>query len=250
MANTRSNARPLGGSVISQQVATQLLQDLKTGCYATEARLPAEIELADRLNVSRTVIRDALSELEREGYVERVRGIGTVINRIIVNLEARLDQKFEYNEMIKDAGHTPNADNVSIHLEIADSHLAEKLNITVGDSVLVVEKRVLADDQPVIWSSDFLPASFFPPVMLERLDFSRPIYDLLDESNNLSIYSTAAKLCAVKGDESIRNTLMLPEHEALLLLEELHFSRLAEPVLYSLTYYTQFFEFTMFRKKI
>ena len=50
--------------------------------------------------MSRTVVRDALSELEREGYIERVRGIGTVINRNVVTLRRRMDQKFEFNLIV------------------------------------------------------------------------------------------------------------------------------------------------------
>ena len=59
----------LGGALISSQVVEKLLEEMRTGCYAQGARLPAEIELAAHLQVSRTVVRDALSEMEREGFV-------------------------------------------------------------------------------------------------------------------------------------------------------------------------------------
>ena len=68
----------LGGAVISDRVVASLLEELTNGRYAQADRLPAEVDLATELGVSRTVIRDALSEMERAGYVERVRGIGTV----------------------------------------------------------------------------------------------------------------------------------------------------------------------------
>ena len=63
----------LGGKIISDRVVAQLLQEMRTGRWAGADRLPAELDLADELGVSRTVIRDALSTLERAGYVERVR---------------------------------------------------------------------------------------------------------------------------------------------------------------------------------
>ena len=67
----------LGGELRSHQAARRLLEELRRGRYADAAQLPSELELADVLGVSRTVVRDALSDLERDGYVERVRGIGT-----------------------------------------------------------------------------------------------------------------------------------------------------------------------------
>ena len=52
----------LGGAVISDRVVASLLEELTNGRYAQADRLPAEVDLATELGVSRTVIRDALSE--------------------------------------------------------------------------------------------------------------------------------------------------------------------------------------------
>ena len=89
--SSSSSSIRLGGAVISDRIVAALLEELRTGCYADADRLPAEVDLAAQLGVSRTVIRDALSEMERAGYIERVRGIGTVVNRTVLNLRSRLD---------------------------------------------------------------------------------------------------------------------------------------------------------------
>ncbi len=240
----------LGGAVLSQLIAADILKQLRTGRYISNTRLPAEVELAAELKVSRTVIRDALAQLEREGYVERVRGIGTVVNRAVVGLTDRLDQKFEFNAMIRRAGFTPHADCVSLQRKFADSHLASRLGIEPGQPVLMIHKRILADDQPVIWSVDYLSASLFPPAEIDHIDFSRPIFDLLDETCGASINSTVSHVSAVIGDQGIRERLAIRDCEALLLLEEVGFSKLTNPVLYSLTYYTPFFDFSILRKKV
>ena len=86
----------LGGELRSHQAARRLLEELRRGHYADAAQLPSELELADVLGVSRTVVRDALSDLERDGYLERVRGIGTLVNRDVVQLKNRMDQKLEF----------------------------------------------------------------------------------------------------------------------------------------------------------
>ena len=83
----------LGGELRSQHAAARLLEELENGRYSGAAQLPSELELASDLGVSRTVVRDALSELERDGYLERVRGIGTLVNRDVVQLKNRMDQK-------------------------------------------------------------------------------------------------------------------------------------------------------------
>ena len=110
MKDSSSSSIRLGGAVISDRIVSALLEELRTGRYADADRLPAEVDLAAQLSVSRTVIRDALSEMERAGYIERVRGIGTVVNRTVLNLRSRLDQKLEYYPLIRSFGSYPHAD--------------------------------------------------------------------------------------------------------------------------------------------
>ncbi len=57
----------LGGALISTRVAARLLQELTGGRYAHDDRLPPEVELAGALQVSRTVVRDALSRAGARG---------------------------------------------------------------------------------------------------------------------------------------------------------------------------------------
>ena len=117
----------LGGELRSQQASQRLLDELRGGRYAKATQLPSELELADVLGVSRTVVRDALSDLERDGYVERVRGIGTLVNRDVVQVENRMDQKLEFNRMIRAIGRVPHSDTLMVTKETATPELIKKL---------------------------------------------------------------------------------------------------------------------------
>ncbi len=155
--SSSSSSIRLGGAVISDRVVAALLEELRTGRYADADRLPAEVDLAAELGVSRTVIRDALSEMERAGYIERVRGIGTVVNRTVLSLRSRLDQKLEYYPLIRSFGSYPHADGIQIYPIRAGAELARDLAIAPGDEVICIKKRILADTTPVIYSIDYLP---------------------------------------------------------------------------------------------
>lgn len=240
----------LGGELRSQHTAARLLEELENGRYSGAAQLPSELELASDLGVSRTVVRDALSELERDGYLERVRGIGTLVNRDVVHLKNRMDQKLEFYKMIRAIGKEPRSDNLSVTREIASPALAEKLQLPTDalQTLVFVRRRVMADDTPVLFSTDILPLSLFDNKRLEGIDFSQPIFDIAARHCHTEVTETVAHLHAVSGPAGIRRQLALRPEQALLQLEEICYSRLCKPVLCCQTYYTDFFDFAMVRK--
>ena len=240
----------LGGELRSQHTAARLLEELENGRYSGTVQLPSELELASDLGVSRTVVRDALSELERDGYLERVRGIGTLVNRDVVQLKNRMDQKLEFYKMIRAIGKEPRSDNLSVTREIASPALAEKLQLPTDapQTLVFVRRRVMADDTPVLFSTDILPLSLFDNKRLEGIDFSQPIFDIAARHCHTEVTETVAHLHAVSGPAGIRRQLALRPEQALLQLEEICYSRLCKPVLCCQTYYTDFFDFAMVRK--
>ncbi len=245
----RDTGAPLGGAVLSSQLAQTLAEEIRSGSFAHAARLPAEVELAARMGVSRTVVRDALGELERAGFVERVRGIGTVIHRNVVHLPNRLDQKVEFLSMIAAAGHTPHTDHVRVDILPADEPLARLLEIEPGAQTVRVYKRVLADAKPVIFCIDYFPLSIFRGTSPLLLDMTEPVFDMLKRECGQVVTSTTTRVQAAYGDPAMRRLMELSSGEALLLLDEVSYTRLCLPVMRSLGYYTNFFDFSILRKK-
>ncbi|RLM20566.1 transcriptional regulator ExuR [Brenneria alni] len=59
-----------------RQLAAELKQRIESGVYQVGEKLPAERYIAEEMNVSRTVVREAIIMLEVEGYVEVRKGSG------------------------------------------------------------------------------------------------------------------------------------------------------------------------------
>ncbi len=62
------------------QLKTQLLEEILSGVYGTDERLPTEHELCAQYDVSRTPVTRALSELAAEGVIIRHRRRGSFVN--------------------------------------------------------------------------------------------------------------------------------------------------------------------------
>lgn len=248
--SSRTPSSRLGGAVISDRIVALLLEELRSGRFSQSTHLPAETELSALMSVSRTVIRDALSEMERAGYIERVRGIGTVVNRSVLELRNRLDQKLEYYPLIRSLGGYPHADSIQVTLQQADEDLAKSLDLAVGDEVICIKKRVLSDTTPVIYSVDYLPRTLFAGRDYTRIDLTPSVFEVLEKECGQQISSNVAHIRPTCGDEAIRSAMLLAPGEALLLLDEVCYNRLCRPVMRSFSYYTNFFDFSILRKMI
>ena len=66
--------RPVRAGNAFEETVERLLQTIKLGVVEPGERLPPERELADRFNVSRVTLREAIKALQDAGYVESRRG--------------------------------------------------------------------------------------------------------------------------------------------------------------------------------
>jgi Transcriptional regulators len=71
----------MGTGRLSDRVYEHVLDHLISGGFPVGSRIPTEHELAQRLSVSRPVVRDALQRLRDEGLLASRQGSGTVVLR-------------------------------------------------------------------------------------------------------------------------------------------------------------------------
>ncbi|MDS1140643.1 FadR/GntR family transcriptional regulator [Pusillimonas sp. SM2304] len=62
---------------LADRVTQVLIGEIKDSTFPVHARLPSEVDMAQRFGVSRTVIREAISRLKSEGMVATRQGSGT-----------------------------------------------------------------------------------------------------------------------------------------------------------------------------
>lgn len=67
-----------------ENVYNEILKKIQKGEYSINTLLPTEQELCDEYNSSRVTIRKALFELEKDGYIRKQQGKGSVVVRDLV----------------------------------------------------------------------------------------------------------------------------------------------------------------------
>lgn len=240
----------MGGNTFSNKLISILLSEMTDGEYKEVTKLPSEVELTQKYNVSRSVVRDALAALEREGFIERGRGIGTVIHRNVINIQNRMDIKHEYLNLVLGMGYIPKTTNVKVYCKQAGELVANKLQIHPQEEILVCEKMILANDKPVIYSIDNLPKDLFKEHDFQMFNWDEPVFNILEEKLGISVDTDITNLSATNGTKEIREKLKIQPEEALLLMDEVGYYKLSIPILHSYGYYTNFFDFSLLRKRV
>lgn len=174
MARSSSVAKAVGDDAAAQlsvdrgsavplhhQVAIQLEALIASGRLPPGARLTTEVELADRLGVSRPTVRTAIGSLVDRGLLVRKRGVGTQVVR------GRLDRPLALTSLHDDllrAGRRPTTAVLGLTEEPAEPEVAEALRIATGTPVVSLRRLRFADAEPVALMTNHLP------VGLARMD--------------------------------------------------------------------------------
>ncbi len=81
-----------------QKIANHFKNEIFTGVYNVGDMFPAERIIAERMEVSRTVVREAMIMLEVEGYVEVRKGAGIRVINTQINEMPKMDVAHVTNE--------------------------------------------------------------------------------------------------------------------------------------------------------
>lgn len=197
-------------------------------------KIPSETELALDLGVSRTTIRDALSRLENEGVVYRKQGAGTFVNEAGLQIKSRLDEIWSYEEMLSAHGYRPSTRILGVTTQPADADITSDLNLTEGDELVVVRKIFLADNQPVILSSNYIPTSLLAePYQPE--DFVEPIYSYLWKNGRSHFNYYLSEIVPMIADDELAQTLHIKPQTPLFSLHEIGYNDDNQPILKSIS---------------
>jgi len=215
-----------------------------------DGRIPSEALLADQLQVSRTTIRDALSRLENEGAIYRKQGAGTFINMPGLQIKSRLEEIWSYEDVIQAHGYTPSTRILHIHTEPAGDDIADKLEITPTDEILVIEKLFLADKQPVILAFNHIPLNLIDhPYKPE--DFLEPVFLFLEKNCRQRLAYYLSDIVPVIADDNLAYNLHIQPNTPLISFSEQGFNTDNKPILKSISCFRdELLRFRLIRRQV
>jgi GntR family transcriptional regulator len=136
------------------QLREALLREIRDRAMKSGDQLPTESEIERAYGVSRATIRQALAELESEGVVRRVQGLGTFVASPKIRHVPRLQS---FSELARSQGFVPSHRMLSSVAAAAPDDVAGDLGVEPGSGARHLIRLLLADDRVVGLADTWLP---------------------------------------------------------------------------------------------
>ena len=161
-----------------------------------------------------------------------------------------MDLEKEFLEMVSDAGYVSDMKIERIDKIPAEKEVAAKLHIEEGDLVLISERLVTADGRPAIYCMDYIAEANTKEGYDIRL-LKEPVFKFIEQCCEQEIYMDLTEIRAVAAGEDLAEILNVDRQAPLLYMDEIGYSFMGEPLLYSREYYVDgILSHKILRKKI
>ena len=197
--------------------------------------MPGEHQLCSIFEVSRTVVRQALAELEFEGALQRRKGRGTFVAH--QKVPEYLFQNFtRLSEDVAARGGVLRSAVWRLETTPAPDLVAQELNLENGAAVIILERLRFVNEVPWALTATYVPYELCPQLLEE--DFThKSLYALLEQKYGISIYYGRRSVEAVVTIPTIARALSIKETDPILRLRSTAYDENARPVEYFIAHH-------------
>lgn len=213
--------------------AEMLLRELiKKKEYQEGKLLPNEVELSAQLKISRNTLRHAISKLVNEGILSRKKGFGTTVST--KGVFGRAKNWLSFSQEMKALGIAVH--NFELHLSwvIPEKSVLSFFDLKPDARVLCLERLRGKEGFPFVYFISY----FNPSIgMTGNEDFSKPLYEILEEKYKVRASLSYEELTAIKAPSNIYKKLNIAADEPVLFRKRLVYDAKKQPVEFNYGYY-------------
>jgi GntR family transcriptional regulator, trehalose operon transcriptional repressor len=187
-------------------IYNEISKQIKSGEILPNTLLPSENELTDIYNTSRETIRKALNLLSQNGYIQKIRGKGSVV--IDVNkFDFPVSGLVSFKEIAQKLDNQVRTIVNECTLMKPSQFVKQQMHLSSNDLVWNVVRTREIDGNKVILDKDILISEFVPNLTKEICADS--IYNYIENTLKLTIGFAKKEIVVVEPTEEDRELLDL-----------------------------------------
>ena len=183
-----------------------IVEQIKNGELAPQTLLPSENELKDQYDTSRETIRKALNLLSQNGYIQKVRGKGSIVIDIS-KFDFPVSGLVSFKELASKMGSKPETLVNELALIKPDGYIRQQLQLGGKDLVWKVVRTREMGGEKIILDKDYLYSSLVPGLTEQICADS--IYEYLENELELTISFAKKEIVVVEPTAEDRSLLDL-----------------------------------------
>jgi GntR family transcriptional regulator, trehalose operon transcriptional repressor len=168
-----------------QIIFNSIVDQIKSGKIPPNSLLPSENELKEQYDTSRETIRKALNLLAQNGYIQKVRGKGSIV--IDINkFDFPVSGLVSFKELADKMEQKPRTIVNELSLIFKpDAYIKQQLQLSGKDQVWKIVRTREIGGKKIILDKDYLAAKYVPSITEEIC--ANSIYAYLENELNLKI---------------------------------------------------------------
>ena len=200
------------------QIKAAIVDKIKNREYLPGEGIPSERRLAELYGVNRMTVKNAIQALVEEGYLYRVHGKGTFVQRKNTQkLSWGCEENYGLGAMLKGSGVKRKDKVIMKGLIKAFNYLGSKLGLAKFEDVYVLHRVRYCNDEPFAAEYCYMPFKFFEDV--EEYDFAQvSVYEYMQTKGHYPV-TFDQKLIIVEADEKLAKLLKVKLKEPLYYFE-------------------------------
>ena len=152
-------------------IRRKIVSAIQRGQLPPGSPVASENEIIERYGVSNSTARKVLHELEKEGWVTRIKGKGTFVRDFPV-LRA-INRIFGFTRNMIEAGRKPSTRLLGFHLRDEDhTRTINGRAFTLKGPFCEIERLRLADGIPMMWETRYISLTLCPDIHQRNLEQS------------------------------------------------------------------------------
>lgn len=212
------------------QLEAAIKHDIYNQKYKPGEKLPTEVELGEIYGVSKITVRKAMENLTNDSLVERIRGKGTFVSQ--KKEKIHLGKNTGFNDSFLSNGHSTKYKILNAKYIKADSLLSEKLQISLNNPVIYIERLVWEDLIPVGIDKLYVSESLYPDI-ISRLSSDRSLYQTLKEEYDVNSRNSTLEINGIVADIENSELLQCAIGDPLFQVEKVSYQSSGVPIHYS-----------------